>query len=647
MKQRAIPSHLKHYMARQDYEKYTAIDHASWRFIMRVSRAFFKDHAHAKYLTGLKETGITVERIPRMIEMDRKLRKFGWKVATVTGFIPPSIFLEFLSLSILPIACDMRRLEHLDYTPAPDIVHEAAGHAPIISDRKFASYLNRFGEIARKAIFAKEDLDVYEAIKELSEIKESAKATPESIGEAEKNLQRALGSVSYTSEATKLARLGWWSTEYGLIQRRNAPKNGYSWAAQSKKFKIYGAGLLSSVGESYNCFSAEVIKRPLTIECVNVNYDITKPQPQLFYVNDFKELENVIDELSLQLAFRLGGIEGLARAKRSGLVNTVELDTGVQISGRLTAVYGQRRGERGGVYEIGEPWQKGIDTAFAEFNGVRAERLNQKVEHKFGPPVYLQFSGPVQLSHGDRQLRGQSARYHAAGYGTPIGKIKRLNKCASELTRQDFLRLGFKNGGRGVIEFESGVRVEGILKNKYRMNGRNLVLTFAECRVYRPADTQQDELVFFRPEWGVFDLACGEKVTSVFSGAADRGRYLRDTSENRPQIRAQNSTWKSEDRNLIPLYARVRAIRERGAPISKRTEAEIQMVTKKLSESYKDDWLLRLELLELVEMMGREGAADQFFRGVRARLEVELAAIGSKNKTVRILIRRGQELISS
>src|SRR5690606_15676947 len=98
-----VPNYLKQFVARQNYDSYTAIDHAGWRYIMRISRAFFKKHAHPKYLEGLTATGITTDRIPRISEMDEKLKRFGWRAAAVTGFIPPAVFLEFLSLGILPI----------------------------------------------------------------------------------------------------------------------------------------------------------------------------------------------------------------------------------------------------------------------------------------------------------------------------------------------------------------------------------------------------------------------------------------------------------------------------------------------------------------------------------------------------------------
>ena len=96
--------------------------------------------------------GIPLDRIPKVDEMDKKLDAYKWGAVTVKGFIPPIIFMEFLSRRVLPIAVDMRTLEHVTYTPAPDIIHEAAGHAPIIANTDYADYLCAYGEVAKKAI---------------------------------------------------------------------------------------------------------------------------------------------------------------------------------------------------------------------------------------------------------------------------------------------------------------------------------------------------------------------------------------------------------------------------------------------------------------------------------------------------------------
>ena len=502
-----IPDYLEQYVATQDYDLYTPIDQASWRFIMRLSKQHYSQHAHEKYLNGLMETGISIEEIPRISDMDKKLERFGWRAVPVTGFIPPSIFLEFLSLSIMPIACDMRKLENIDYTPTPDIVHEAAGHAPIIADPHYASYLHKFGEISRRAIFAKEDLEVYEAIKHLSEVKESPKSSAQDIDKAQVRLDKAVESVQYVSEASMLSRLGWWSIEYGLFKKDD-------------QYLIYGAGLLSSVSEGYNCLLDQNVRKiPLTIDCVNVDYDITKPQPQLFYTEDFKELEDVIDQLAEKMAYRRGGEYALKVAMRAETVNTVELDTGVQISGCLSK------------YIMG----------------------------KDGSISYLQFSGPTQLSYKDHQIEGQGADYHSQGYGTPLGVIEPFLVEASDLTESQLNQLGFKGESKGSMKFTSGVVLEGVLKNKTSLNGKNLIFTFEDCKISDGAH------LYFNPEWGPFDMACGARVESVFGGASDRGQYLRATHQYAVRVKPHLTNQTTENEKLNEMYSQVRSLRESGA----------------------------------------------------------------------------------
>src|SRR5438874_2600875 len=74
-----IPEYLKLYIAKQDPSLYTPMDQACWRFILKISKAFFSGHAHQKYLDGLRETGISSERIPLIREMNECLQKFGWQ----------------------------------------------------------------------------------------------------------------------------------------------------------------------------------------------------------------------------------------------------------------------------------------------------------------------------------------------------------------------------------------------------------------------------------------------------------------------------------------------------------------------------------------------------------------------------------------
>src|SRR4051812_2900251 len=96
-----LPQHLQKYIVDQDYSKYSALDHAVWRYVLRQLRNFLGEHAHKSYLEGLKKTGIDIEQIPRIEHISRELEKFGWRALPVSGFIPPAAFMELQSLSVL------------------------------------------------------------------------------------------------------------------------------------------------------------------------------------------------------------------------------------------------------------------------------------------------------------------------------------------------------------------------------------------------------------------------------------------------------------------------------------------------------------------------------------------------------------------
>jgi len=572
-----IPEHLKRYTVEQDYGLYTAIDQASWRCIMRVSKSFFKDHAHAKYIDGLIKTGISTDRIPYIEEMDFCLRQFGWRAVAVSGFIPPAVFLEFQSLGILPIACDMRSLEHLAYTPAPDIVHEAAGHAPILADPEYAAYLRRYGNLARHAIFSDQDLEVYNSIRNLSEVKEDPTSTDADIAQAQALLDKASDAVTYESEASLISRMNWWTAEYGLVGSLDKPL-------------IYGAGLLSSVSESHNCFSPEIKKIPLTIDCINMTYDITKPQPQLFVTPNFETLSSVLDQLANQMACRIGGIEGLKRAQQAKTITTTQLDSGIQISGLLTNIMTDK---------------------------------NQQ-------PCFLQFKGPVQLSYKNTELPEQSAKYHSEGFSSPIGLISGLQKSADELTENDFKTLGFDKNKKGTLTFESGFILTAVYKKSIIKNGTALVHTFTDCNITK------DDQSFYEPDWGPFDLACGLHITSVFGDAADRGAYTAVTGGNTQPLRKMKSNLTDKNKVLISLYARTRELRESKNKITDSAN-QLYSIYQQLKEKYKSDWLLRLEALELALSFNDDKLASE--------IRSDLTTLSKASLTQESLIKRGLSLL--
>ncbi|MBI2712315.1 MAG: aromatic amino acid hydroxylase [Bdellovibrio sp.] len=568
-----IPAYLRTYISDQDPSLYTAIDHASWRYILKISKAFFSKYAHQKYLRGLEETGISTDKIPLVSDMSRKLEKFGWRAVPVTGFIPSAVFMEFLSMGILPIACDMRKHEHLGYTPAPDIVHEAAGHAPIIADPEYAAYLREYGEVSRKAIYSDQDMNVYNAVRHLSDTKEDPESTERDIKAAEVRLENAILAQRDISEATLLMRMGWWTFEYGLIGDLKNPK-------------IYGAGLLSSVSESYHCLGATVSKIPFSIECVHTGFDITRPQPQLFVAPDFQTLGRGLEELSETMAFRIGGLEGLRRAHKAGTVTTTQFDSGAQISGILSDIR--------------------VDTS--------------------GRPFYLKFRGPSQLSVYDHEIEGQGPKRHPEGFGTPIERVTEADLEKAKAIARD---------GKIQLRFSSGVQVEGKLIGKHLEKGELVLLTFKDCTV-----TCGKELLF-QPEWGEYDMLCGTKVVSVFGGAADRAKYLDATGGFHQTPARQKSNLTPENEGLNALYSKIRQLREAGGWNSGSLH-QLEEIFETLERKFPQDWLLRYELLELIETQKApvENSAE-----LCEKLRKSLTEISRTSSELKEIIQRGLELL--
>ncbi|MCM0604674.1 MAG: aromatic amino acid hydroxylase [Xanthomonadaceae bacterium] len=575
-----IPEHLRPFVVEQKPELYTSVDHESWRFIMRIGSAFFEKSAHKKYLNGLKETGISIERIPLISEMDKKLSRWGWRAVAVSGFIPPSVFLEFQSLGILAIACDMRKLEHLAYTPAPDIVHEAAGHAPIIADPSYRNYLQAYGNVARRAIFSLKDMEVYEAVRSLSELKEDPESTTDQINAAQLRLDHATAENNYVSEANQLTRMAWWTVEYGLIGDFSNPK-------------IFGAGLLSSVSESYNCFNEKIIKIPFTIDCINVSYDITKPQPQLFVAPNFEVLTKALQEYENTMGYIRGGVEGLAKAKMAQTLTTVELDSGLQISGVLK---------------------------------------NFSVDEE-NSPTFLKYESSVQLSYHDHQVEGHGTETHHHGFSTPIGRVRvgAKFKCASKLSESDLKKLGFYKNKPGVMRFESGAELRGVLISKIKKQGKFLILSFKSCTIKNKTKS------LYQPDWGTFDLACGCEIKSVFGGAADRTAFIRSQKSLLNKMPSQKTNLSSENKRQSELYEQIASIRN-SKLISKSQIEILSQVFYESNEKYPEDWLLPMNVLEIV---WNHKDKTPFFQELITCLELHKRS----NEEKRSLIDRGLALL--
>ena len=521
----ATPKHLLQFAVDQRYDDYTPVDHAVWRFIMRQNIFFLKEYAHKVYFQGLLDTGISFERIPRIQEMNDILAKIGWGAVAVDGFIHPAAFMEFQAYKVLVIACDMRQIHHIEYTPAPDIVHEAAGHAPIIVDREYSNYLQRFGEIGAKAMSSKKDFELYEAIRHLSILKEQPNSDPKKIEEATKLVEHRQKTLGEPSEMALLSRLHWWTVEYGLIGTLENPK-------------IYGAGLLSSIGESVSCLEPHVKKIPYSIEAVKTPFDITTKQPQLFVCRDFKHLRDVLEEFASKMAYQVGGFEGINKAIECRNTATCEYSSGLQVTG--------------------------------VFNEVIVDPSNN--------PIYLRTTGKSALAFKDKELAGHGIDYHKDGFGSPIGNWKQTEVA---------------EGKKAKLEFESGIVVEGKVDKILRRDGKLLLITFSNCRV-RYGDRD-----LFNPDWGTYDMAVGERITSVFNGAADKDAYNQVALV--PKERTIKVPSDAKRKRLENLYAQVRKIRE-----SKTGYERLGEIWETQQAEHPADWLLSMEIFEILDTTNQQ-----------------------------------------
>jgi len=566
-----LPKHLKQFIKSQNYEDYSAIDQAVWRYVMRKNVDFLSRVAHNSYLKGLKKTGISINSIPNMYGMNRILKDIGWAAVAVDGFIPPNAFMEFQAYNVLVIASDIRQLEHIEYTPAPDIIHEGAGHAPIIANPEYAEYLRRFGEIGCKAISSAKDYELYEAVRHLSIIKEAPNSLSTDIASAEEKVEELQKNMGAPSEMALIRNLHWWTVEYGLIGTVENPK-------------IYGAGLLSSIGESAWCMTDQVEKRFYNINATYKDFDITNPQPQLYVTPNFAHLSLILEEFANTMALRKGGLSGVNKLIESNAIGTVELSTGLQISGVLTRV----------------------------------------IENE-GKPIYIKTSGKTALAYREKELVGHGINTHKDGFGAPIGKLKGINLAIEDMSPRDLAAYNIYEAHIVNLEFEGGIKVSGeIITGKRNLQGKIILISFKNCSV------TYNKMVLFNPEWGIYDMAVGKDIVSVFSGPADLNSFdliTHKISKNTIHLK------KSKERlALEALYQDVRDYRAgKNRTISK------AKVLEELIEQHPNDWLLPMELYELAHLGNETKLTEKILK--------HLETVKQKNPNFERLIDDGLEIV--
>ena len=539
-----LPKHLHQYIHPQNYGNYTPANQATWRYVMAKNIAFLSKVAHDSYLEGLKKTGISLEQIPSMYGMNRILQDIGWAAVAVDGFIPPAAFMEFQAYNVLVIASDIRSIAQIEYTPAPDIIHESAGHAPIIANPEYAEYLRRFGEIGSKAISSAHDLEMYEAIRLLSVLKEQPNQDKAAILKAEKNIAVLQNKPIDPSEMAQIRNLHWWTVEYGLIGTLEQPK-------------IYGAGLLSSIGESKNCLKDAVKKIPYTIAAADQSFDITKPQPQLFVTPDFAHLSLVLEQFANTMALRSGGLKGVQKLVNSKQLGTIELSTGLQISGLFTKV----------------------------------------IDNQNGKVAFFQTTGKTALAYHEKELIGHGTTAHQSGFGSPLGKLKGINIAIEDMSPRDLDAYNIYEGKRVKLAFEGDIVLEGeVITGTRNLKGKIILIAFKNCLV-----TYKEE-VLFEPSWGIYHLAVGKKVVAAYAGPADNNSF--DLTQHELSSKDSTQVTGLKEIQLNKLFAEIANCRSSGAALPEHILTQVE-------NSFTNEWLLILNLLEVATAQNKQATIDK------------------------------------
>lgn len=234
---------------RQDWAAYTAEEHAVWALLYARRLATLEHTASQVFLDGAAAIGLRPDRVPDLADVNARLAPMtGWAAVPTGGFLPAAAFFASLAARRFPTTVTVRPRAQLDYLPEPDIFHDVFGHVPLHADPVFAALLQRVG---------------------------------------------ALAAAAETAEQTAaMARLFWFTVEFGLVRERGA-------------VRVYGSGLISSHADAAHALGPACDRRPFTLDAVLAQpFAIDRLQDVLFVLDDFGQLHEAVE--------RAGGRLGLA-----------------------------------------------------------------------------------------------------------------------------------------------------------------------------------------------------------------------------------------------------------------------------------------------------------------------------------------------
>jgi phenylalanine-4-hydroxylase len=222
----------------QPWDSYTATDHEVWHTLFLRQRELLVGRASQEFLDTQDAMGMNEQQIPKFSELNAMLKaRTGWELIGVEGLLPELTFFDHLANRRFPVTWWIRRPDQLDYLSEPDLFHDLFGHVPLLMNPVFADYMQAYGMGGVKA---------------------------HGIG---------------PDALAQLTRLYWYTVEFGLIRSEEG-------------LRIYGAGILSSKGESIYSLDSDAPNRiGFDLERVmRTRYRIDTYQKTYFVIESYQQL---------------------------------------------------------------------------------------------------------------------------------------------------------------------------------------------------------------------------------------------------------------------------------------------------------------------------------------------------------------------
>lgn len=231
--------------------------------------------------------------------------------------------------------------------------------------------------------------------------------------------------------------------------------------------------------------------------------------------------------------------------------------------------------------------------------GLQISGVFTNVIENEGKPVYIQTTGKTALSYREKELVGHGTASHPDGFGSPIGMLKGINLAIEDMGPRDLRAYDIYEGEQITLEFEGNIKVSGeIITGTRNLQGEILLIKFKNCTV------THGETVLFAPEWGIYDMAVGKKITSAFSGPADVSSFDMITHVPTSHTIKQKKSSKREE--LENLYLNIRKLRE-GKP----AEITLKEAFGAVTANHENDWLLSVEIAELAKKENHSDLIDK------------------------------------